>query len=91
MSDPYQNPYESPQIGEARRSLISAESPTSIAQLEARIENLERQLAENWFLGSWLKRAFAVLGYFIVAYLMIALGFYGIFTLVGLVLIAMKG
>jgi hypothetical protein len=74
------NPYQSPRSfpipsSQAESPLLASESrDETIAALEARVAQLERQLAQNWLLSPHLlKRAFGVFGYWIIGYALAAL------------------
>jgi len=68
MSEPYKNPYESPQVNDKQRSLHESQDLRSMAELHARVEELERRLARNWFYGPLWKRVVAVIGHFLLGY-----------------------
>ena len=82
------NPYQSPQGTDETGNKPADLEPLTLAELQARVLQLEKQLKGNWFLGPMWKKSLAVIGYFLIGYAMIVAVYFVIaFIVVGILML----
>ncbi len=86
MSEANLNPYKSPQGTDDKVKPSDLVEPMTLAELQARGLQLEKQVKSNWFLGPLWKKSLAVVGYFLIGYAMLAVVYLTIVLVVGAIL-----
>jgi hypothetical protein len=88
MTEANLNPYQSPQGIEQLANKLDSPEQLSLAELQARVLQLERRLNESWFFGPLWKRSLAVFLHWIVGYGVIFIVIGGTMMLIGLAISA---
>jgi hypothetical protein len=78
MDEANLNPYQSPQVFDPNDSKSLEQAALTMAELQARVLELERRVNASWFLGSFWKRPFAVYGHLLLGYVVIVAVAYGV-------------
>lgn len=74
------NPYQSPTGTSPQGDKPDPYEPVTLAELQARVVELERQIKASWFMGPLWKRSFATFAHFILGYAVIGLLGLAIYT-----------
>ena len=81
------NPYQSPQGTDDKVKPSDLVEPMTLAELQARVLQLEKQVKSSWFLGPLWKKSLAVIGYFFIGYALLAAVYLTIVLVVGAILL----
>lgn len=74
------NPYQSPTGTSPQGDQPDPYEPVTLAELQARVIELERQLKASWFMGPLWKRSFATFAHFFLGYAVVGIVVGGIYA-----------